>query len=143
MTKNKSKNKVTISAAHLPVETYLVYPRSIEIPKKNSLTTLFDRTPIDDYLSDCMVFLNMENALKFSRFVQNQSLFLKAYIPHMAIQGDSQGLKLKKGMVTKAHVHGCYPDINKSDLYVKNPHFDNKYYPLFQNSHNDELFPDD
>ncbi len=134
--KTKPTKKPKKSTVNLPVETYLFYSKLTKTEQKGDFSRFFDRLiDIEGNLADCMVFLNQKSALQYSRFVQNNHVVLKAYVPDIAIEGRSQGLTLKKGFVTKAHIHGCFPLPAKNLFYVENPHFDKNNSPPFLHAH--------
>lgn len=134
---NKIKKEKN-STPNLPVETYLFYSKLGKSEQKGDFSRFFDRlVEIENNLADCMVFLNQKSALQYSRFVQNNHVVLKAYVPDRAIEGRSQGLSLKKGFVTKSHIHGCFPLPAKNVFYIENPHFDKKNYPPFLHAHDE------
>lgn len=142
MAKSKKIKKVKNPIANLPVETYLFYSNLGKAEQKGDFSRFFDRlSEIENHLADCMVFLNQKSALQYSKFIQNTHVVLKAYVPDMAIEGRSQGLSLKKGVVTRAHIHGCFPLPAKNVFYIENPHFDKENYPPFLHTHTEaELF---
>ncbi len=136
MAKQNKTKKEKSSIANLPVETYLFYSKLGKAEQKGDYSRFFEHlADIENNLADCMVFLNQKSALQYSRFVQNTHVVLKAYVPDIAIEGRTQGLSLKKGFVTKAHIHGCFPLPTKELFYVENPHFDKRNYPPFLHHH--------
>lgn len=131
----KQKNSIT----SLPVETYLFYSKLGKAEQKGDFSRFFERlADIENNLADCMVFLSQKSALQYSDFIQNTHVVLKAYVPDVAIEGRTQGLSLKKGFVTKEHIHGCFPLPRKTVFYIENPHFDKNNYPPFLHTHDEQ-----
>lgn len=120
-TKAESKN----SLFNL-IEAYLFYPKLNKAESKGNFASFFDKLAnLDESIEHCTLFLNAQSAFQYSRFMNKTHVVLKAYIPHVAIEGSSKGLGLKKGYLTKAHIHGCYPGINNGAVYLENPYFRN------------------
>lgn len=135
---SKTNEKKLNSTAHLPIETYLFYPKLSKAEQKGDFSRFFDRLKdLDQYLADISIFLNKHHAIQHGQFFQDNHVVLKAFVPHTAIQGKSHGLTLKKGVVTKAHIHGCFPNVKKEASYIKNPHFDEKNISSFMHVHDD------
>jgi len=131
------KEKKSFFPLVLPIETYLFYPKLNRAEQKGNFSNFFDRlTNIDQHLENCLLFLNKQNALQYSKFSQTNHVVLKAYVPHTAIQGKIQGLSLKKGVISKTHIHGCFPNFPKGNQYLENPHFDGKNFPPFMHMRN-------
>lgn len=136
MAKTNKPKKQKFYTANLPVEAYLFYSKLEKAEQKGDFSRFFEHlSDIENNLADCMVFLNQKSALQYSCFVQNTHVVLKAYVPDAAIEGRTQGLSLKKGFITKAHIHGCFPLPAKEPFYIENPHFDPRNYPPFLHEH--------
>ena len=127
MTTIKKTRKKTVTPMLL--ETYLLFEKPKTLELGNNINNIFKKLKnIDDHLENCLVFLNQQNALQYSRFTQENAFIVKAYIPHIAIIGKAHGLSLKKGMITHNHIHGLYTNPHKNKRYVVNPHFDEQHF---------------
>lgn len=119
-----------------PVETYFIYTKLGRAEQKGNFSNFFTKlTNLDEHLMNDLVFLNKQSALQYGRFVQRNHVILKAYVPHVAIEGRIDGLCLKKGFVKASHIHGCFPVPGKSTVYVKNPYFNEQNKPKFLHHH--------
>lgn len=113
------------------LEIYLPYFQLGKQEKKGNFTHFFEKMDnINKYLSensDCLIFLELDSALQYSRFINESHVILKVYVRESAIQGSSFGLTLKKSGLNKRQIQGCYPDWAKGLLFLENPVFDEKY----------------
>lgn len=138
------KEKRAFSSLGFPIETYLCFPKLKKAEQKGDFSRFFEHLEdgdLDNNLQERTVFLSKQQALQHERFLQKDFVVLKAYLPHTAILGQSNGLVLKKGFLTKGHVHGCYPYLMASNFYVENPHFEKKNHPPFMHVHEEaDLF---
>lgn len=134
--KIKNERKI-FSLLPLSIEVYLFLPKSSKAIKTRNLRGFFDQLPILVLEEGSQVFLNKQNAWQHGRFLQKNFLVLRAFVPHTAIQGKSEGLTLKKNSITKAHIHGYFPNLAKNNLYIENPYFEDKYYPPFLHDHDE------
>lgn len=127
-------NKKHISeAAATHLEAYLFYHKISKTEKKGNFDEFFAKlNQLDEDLADSIIFLEPDSAWQYSRFIDTSHAILKILLPQTAIEGRSHGLTLKKGFLTKAHVHGCFPGWAKGLLYIKNPYFNEH---LFQKQH--------
>jgi hypothetical protein len=117
------KSKKTSNKSTKHIETFLFCPK-LGIKKQGDTTHFFSNLlNLDDQLAECVVFLNLPNALQYSRFMNREHVVLRAFIEHAAIEGRSHGLVLKKGFLTKHHIHGCFPGWAKGEVYMENPIF--------------------
>lgn len=116
------------------IEIYLLYFQLGKIEKKGNFTRFFEKMDsINKYLSenpDCLIFLDLDSALQYSRFMNEYHVILKAYVRETAVQGSNFGLTLKKNSLNKRQIHGCYPDWAKGLLFLENPDFNEKYQRL-------------
>lgn len=107
-----------------PIEIYMFYPKLGRLERKGNFNYFFTNLDnIDDQLDDCIVFLNLQTALQYSRFMNTKHVMLKAYVPESAINGQGHGLTLKKGFLNKNQIEGCFPGWAKGMLYLENPEF--------------------
>jgi hypothetical protein len=122
-TKNNNK-----PASH--IEAFLFCPK-IAHPKKTEANEHFvsQLNEIEKKLTDCVVFFNLPSALQYSRFMNHEHVVLRAFVEHTAVEGLGHGLGIKKGAVTKHHIHGCFPGWAKGKLYIENPAFDTNKVP--------------
>lgn len=106
------------------VEVLLFYPKLGKSEKKGDFSNFFTRlNTLEKECREPIVFLDLKTALQYSRFMDSDHAILKAYVPHAAIEGRSHGLTLKKGIINKKQIHGCFPGHARGALYVENPHF--------------------
>lgn len=120
--KKTSNKRNTNQAAH--IETFLFCPKLGNPKKQNDPDHFFSNlTDLDERLGECVVFFSLPSALQYSRFMNTDHAVLRAYVKHTAIEGHGHGLKLKKGHVTKHHIHGCFPGWAKGSVYMENPVF--------------------
>ncbi len=92
--------------------------------KKGNFANIFTRlNHLDEDIADSILFLEVANAWQYSRFMDTNHAILKVFLPQIAIEGHSHGLTLKKGFLTKMHVHGFFPGWAKGLIYIKNPFF--------------------
>ncbi len=125
MTKIKKINTThSASNADDHIEVILFCPDLIQKRKKaEELVDLFDEINVEGIAAQSVLFLKLESALQYSRFMQNSHGLLRAFIPHHAIEGHTHGLAIKRGTLAKTHIHGVYPGDKKGSIYIENPHF--------------------
>lgn len=112
------------------MEVYVLYSELTKREKRDLRQFfLFGLDDIDSHLAENPVFLNKEGALHYYRFIGNCSAILRAYVPEMAVEGCSHGLSLRKGFITKGHIHSCLIHYCKEIHCYENPDFDHKYLP--------------
>jgi hypothetical protein len=94
--------------------------------KKAGLSHLFAKgfEHLDQRIAGQPIFLNEQSALQYSRFMAQDHAILKAYVPEYLIEGHSQSLTLKPGVIQKRHIHGVFPTWDKGRHYIENPYFD-------------------
>lgn len=120
MTKKIKENLSNQKNDHLEVILFL--PKLVKKRKKmEDIHQILDELIHEKHLTESVVFLQLEKALQYSRFMQNNHLLVRAFLPHHAIEGHTHGLTIKKGILTKKHIHGFYPGKNSS--YIENPAF--------------------
>src|SRR5262245_5165808 len=106
------------------IEIILFCPDLIKQRKKNSdPLELFNNLNVDGLVKKSVLFLKLDNALQYGRFMKNSHGLLRAYVPHHAIEGRTNGLTIKQGALAKKHIHGVYPGDKKGMIYIKNPEF--------------------
>ena len=128
----------TPNVAETHLEAYLFYRKIGKTEKKGNFDEFFAKlNQLDEDLADAIIFLEPDSAWQYSRFIDTSHAILKIYLPQVAIEGRSHGLTLKKGFLTKTHVHGCYPGWAKGLIYIRNPYFDEllmqTYSPIANN----------
>lgn len=141
-TKLKKERKI-FSPLQLPIETFLFFPKLNKAEQRGDFTAFFEELTEKDLharLDDREIFLKKQNAVQYGRFAQRDVVLVRAFLPHTAILGNTHGLSLKKGVITKQHIHGCYPQLTQNSIYLENPFFDVKNYPPFMHRH-EELNP--
>lgn len=110
------------SAKH--IETFLFCPKVGQTIKAIPPEHLFDNfDELQDKLNECVVFFNLPSALQYCRFMNNDHVVLRAFVEHTAVEGFENKLGIKKGALTKNHIHGCFPGWAKNSVYVENPDF--------------------
>ncbi len=121
----KSNNK---HASH--IEAFL-FCSKITPPQKPDSHEFFaaQLTELEEKLADCVVFFNLPSALQYSRFMNHKHVVLRAFVEHTAVEGLGHKLGIKKGSVTKHHIHGYFPGGEKGKTYISNPAFDNNKLP--------------
>lgn len=133
------KLKKTKNAKHrvavLPpfyLEVFLFYPK-VKCPKRaiNFARFFEELDELDSHLAESTVFLNQASALQYSRFMSIQHVIFRAYVEQVAIEGHTNGLGVRAGFLNKQHIHGCFPDWAKGELYIENPYFDEKLATTF------------
>ena len=109
------------------VDVYLLYPNLSKLEKQGNFTYFFaNLMDIDKQLLDCMVFLNLNQALQYSRFFNSNHVILKAYVVEESIASHGHDLTLKQGYLTKEQIHGCFPGWAKGLMYLENHEFTRK-----------------
>lgn len=119
----KKQDKVKSSARTLAVYLFHPFPNKRKI---NIDTNKFFVNELDSVIASSQsnpVFINIDSAVQYGRFISNHYMILKAYVPETAIVGKSQALYLRKNSVSKKHVHGCYPGWAKGQIYYRNPNY--------------------
>lgn len=108
------------------VLAYLYLDQIEKREKKTNLNFLFTKgmEHIDQRIAGHPIFLNEQNALQYSRFMTQDHVILRAYVPEYLIEGHSQSLTLKKGIVQRRHIQSALPAWDKKQRYVENPYFD-------------------
>lgn len=137
ITKIKKERKV-FSPLQLPIEIFLFFPKLYKAEQKGDFTLFFTELTekrLQDQLDESEIFLTKQSAVQFGHFTQRDLVLVRAFLPHTAILGNTHGLTLKKGVITKQHVHGCYPQLSNNNFYLENPYFEGKNYPPFMHRH--------
>lgn len=127
-TKKLANKKVHIDAGVGYIDVYLFYPYLGGLEKKGNFAHFFaGLEDIDEQLSECIVFLDQQSALSYSRLISASHVVLKTSVCHAAVAGSGDKLELKKGFLAKGQVHGCFPGWAKGTMYLENPDFDCRY----------------
>lgn len=108
------------------IEAYLFCPCLNRREIKGDVAYIFEQGlyDLDARIAEQPIFLTQQNAFQYSRFMGNDHMILKAYVPEAAIQGRSQQLIIKKGFINKHHVQGCFLPGGKEKVYHANPYFE-------------------
>lgn len=107
---------------------FLFSPYTAKNKGVNDFSHFFSKD-LDDVIAksqELPLFFNLDNALEHGRFLSNHFLLLKVLIPETAIVGQSHALYLKKNVLSKYLVHGCYPSWGNGQIYYRNPAFNSK-----------------
>ena len=115
----------TTDSKHKPLPVYLFYPHINKRNLRGDCTDFFAKelNQLAQKSQGQPVFLSIDNAFQYGRFMDSRHVILKVFVPETAIVGQSQSLLLKKGCITKSHVHGCYPGWGSGQVYFKNPFY--------------------
>jgi hypothetical protein len=120
----KKNNKRAHGGKTAPIETFLFCPNLMDLKKPLDPSRFFNSlSKLEEKLSECVVFFNLPSALQYSRFMSDDSVVLRAFVEHTAIEGLGHRLGVKKGALTQDHIHGCFPGWTKGSTYVENPAF--------------------
>jgi hypothetical protein len=122
----KNNNK---STSH--VEAFLFCPKITPPQKTDDAEHFFHHIDqhLGNKLDECAIFFNLPSALQYSRFMSDDHVVLRAFVAHTAVEGLGHTLGIKKGAVTKRHIHGCFPGWAKGQVYMENPVFDAEKIP--------------
>jgi len=95
------------------IEVYLLINSMQDAGEQTSFEDFFEKELSDiGRLQRCpRIFLTLQSALYYSRFLGNNYSVLRAFVPDAAIEARGNELTLKQGMVDKSHVHSCIHDV--------------------------------
>lgn len=126
----KKTTKCSNKAAN-HIETFLFCPKAGQLKKTTDPDHFFSNLDdLQDNLHECVVFFNLPSAMQYSRFMSNDHVVLRAFVKHTAVEGFENKLGIKKGSLTRHHIHGCFPGWGKGEVYVENPDFNPEPQPL-------------
>lgn len=123
------------------IEVFLIYTAYHQ--RRRSDFNQFFENPLLDltfHILDKPIFLQEEKALQYMQFVGGDHCIFHAYIPESAIEGHFDELQIKKEVLDKSHIHGCYPCYAKGEEYILNNSFDKSLLPLVVYSKEDTKF---
>lgn len=81
-------------------------------------------------ISDQPIFLDVDSALQYARFMGENHVVLKAYVDESAVAGHSHHkLIIRENSINHDQIHGCYISAHDSNAYHENPHFDDEHLP--------------
>ena len=120
---NKRQDKSKSNTNTLAV--YLFQPCMTKRKITDDLDKFFTKD-MDAIIASCLkqpVFLNIDSAIQYGRFISNHYVLIKAYVSETAIIGKSHALYLKNNSLNKAQIHGCYPSWVSGQVYFRNPRY--------------------
>ena len=102
------------------IPVYVIYSKFNQFRFKHFFKP--KQSSLDRELADHPLFLDLNTAVDYCRFLPAHHGIVKLYVPQHAVIGCDSNLRLKDNCITSGHIHGFMPG-RDSDFYVKNPYF--------------------
>lgn len=102
------------------IPVYVIYSKFNQFRFKHFFKP--KQSSLDKELADHPLFLDLNTAVDYCRFLPAHHGIVKLYVPQHAVIGCDSNLRLKCNCITSGHIHGFMPG-RDSDFYVKNPYF--------------------
>ena len=96
---------------------YVFYPYT----KPKNPREFFSKELFHPSCDECSIFLKLEAAQQYARFMGRRHIILETYIDELHIEGKSQMLSIKTSVLSPEHTPGYYLAHSDQEIFYPNP----------------------
>lgn len=108
---------MSVNSNNKKMLVYVFYPYT----KPKNPREFFSKELPQPACDECPVFLQLETARQYARFMGRRHIILETYIDELHIEGKSQMLSIKTSVLSPSHTPGYYLAHSDQDIFYPNP----------------------